>query len=482
MVSLLALAVPALQAADGTILWQGNGWSGYRWDEHLAWYDRQDLFLGFSDQPMPAVNGVGFSTAGGIRTGSTGESSFAPLAGPVWRGATIEFTPGMDAIGSWAFMSLTPTLRLQPGIATGDVPNGDPRQIWSGLNPFPEQQQATLIPGGTVGVVGLRHVLSASAAPVFWGPAIFGGVVLGGGERGFPHAQLTTSRPWELFDIADDPLLLRYSAIVGQLDGDRLGPEHPLLVGSRLGLRWAVWEAGLSMARVGGGSGSSLPGWAWSPIWSVPTVAHAAVVDQTSALDLACDLAQAIRFGVEYGISQPLPEDSRGSLLGAMGVAAAAWTATLDWYDVLGDGSLRLATEFHSSEAGVYASAFSPDGWTYRDQPLGHSDGDDARSIRLLTSIRSGDDADVNVVVGVRQRGWRNQHADNPNTALPDAGGLPLPPVEWTTWSLDLSWSGTWRDWTASLLVGGSIEKNALFVESSSHAEGVTGLSFIRRY
>jgi hypothetical protein len=270
--------------------------------------------------------------------------------------------------------------------------------------------------------------------------------------------------------------------IVGELDGDRSGPDHPLLVGSRLGLRWWVWEAGLSTARIGGGDAGALPAWAWSPLWSVPTVGRAATVDQVSSVDVSVDLWEAIRLSGEYGIGQPLPDTAESQLLGAMGVHAAAWTATLDWYDVLGDGRWRIATEVHWCEAGVYASAFSPEGWTYRDQPLAHSDGDNARSARLLMSFRTGDGADIGLLVGVRERGWRNQEAGNANPDLPDAGGLALPPRAWTTWSADLTWSGTWHAWSGGLLLGGRIEKNALFEDTGSELEGVFGLNCSRHY
>lgn len=464
----------SLWSADELMLWHDEA-ANLRWDESLAWHDAPDLVLGFAKHPLPSAAGAWGSARLSTRTASSGEALSAPGGSPVWQGATIDFAPRGGYVWGWGFALAEPIVRWRPGIAAGDIPNGDTRQLWSGSDPYPDQRELEFIPRSTVGVAALRHALSASTAPIHWGPGIFGGLVLGGNERGFPHAALTNTRPWHLLDAADEPLLVRYELLTGVLDGPRSGPEDPLLIGSRLGLRWWAFEAGLSTARQAGGDGHSVPGWAWSPIWAPPREEREQRADTVSSVDASADILGAVRLAGEYAVGHPLPDGTGDRLLGAYGVHAAAWMGILDWYDVTGDGRFRIAAEVRWCEAGVYGNPTYTEGWTYRDQPLAHPDGDDARSARLLMQSRLAESGVSSATLGWLQRGWRNQEDANPNPDQPDPAGLALPARAWTTWSLDLRWSSSVGEWDWWLDAGARAHRDQYFDDRGGELEGVIG-------
>lgn len=427
----LTIGVVTSAETDASLVWQEEAES-YSWNLRLASGANPAIISGFSRQIQPINQGFWGSEYATFRSAGMSAASEAPGLGPVLGGTS--FLAGASA--GWAWGPFTISVRPEAMISsTGDgyqtIPNADPRELWvnNGEIQYQNRQRFEFVPRATVGLVGLGHALVASNEPIQWGEGIFGGIVLGKAWRGFPHIAIMPERSWNLGDVYEEPVYLRYEFIGGILDAYRRagGPQRPQWTGGRLALRWWDTTASATVGVQTGGTGqrkSSLSEQLQLETWSEEKGKNN---NRILSLGINQLIYSRISLSCEYGIDDWQPYFAEGPLgnfgtLNGFHPYSAAWTITLDAFDLTGDGKWRTALEWFRSEGYFYDHA-NYKSWNYDDGSLlAHADGGNANSLRFLLQHRGDDEQDTTLLMTWRRWGWRNARDNNVNTYLGRSG------------------------------------------------------------
>lgn len=486
--TLVTVAAAVLPASEAWILRPEDAWS-YAWEERLAANGDGESMPGFGTWTMPVEAGV-WGAAWASTHGSTqGRPQQVPGAPPLSEG--ISGLAGGEVWAAWGpfFGHLRSDTLLTPGAQA--IPNPDPRQQWTGLAPTMEYGPATTVLRGSAGMTGIGHTLALTNEPFRWGEGVFGGVMFGSGWRGFPRAVLATSHPLPLIPGWDGSPRLGYEFLCGRMlqDAEPAG-DNVALAAWRTALRWSWLTFSASKAMRYNGSGqpplplrqliNGLKPRTGNDGSAPPGEPNP---DRMESLGLRIDLPGAVALSIEYGIDDQNPHVDHTSLpdttlFQEARWTSAAWTATADWLDIAGDGRWRACVEWFRSESYFYDNA--PYGaWAYQDELLGHADGGNANSVRLLFQHHGQDDDRLSVIAGWRRLGWRNAEAGNPNQARHDPGvpgSSSYAFVGWDRLSLDLRYEvPVDRHWSYSLEAGAGWDTNRNFHDGEDGPDGLIG-------
>lgn len=317
MRSLTILAIAAaLPAVEPLVLARSSGWD-LGWDPLLAAQAEPDLVLGGSGVLQPVASGFwgGVQVRGQIASQDDGDRA--------WTAATPDHTGARG--------------RLELGLAGGVLSVVlRPELRWAD-DPKAADQDGSLdlVPGGTLVVPLLFNTVGVvSSEPVQWGPAIFGGLLFSGGDRGFSHGELLMASPFAGLELLGDPVFLSLEGLIGSTDRDQLF-SGPTIAAARVAARWRWLSLGAARRWRPSDSGVGEP---------LVRTAVEAVVDP-GRVRLATSL------GFDPAVT--LPGDNPVPLI-----------VTIDAYDLSGEGGMRLALEWHHAmtAAGADSAYLTP--WT----------------------------------------------------------------------------------------------------------------------
>lgn len=486
--SLLVIATATLPAAEAWILRPEDAWS-YAWEERLAANSDGDSMPGFGRWTMPVDAGVWGSAWASSRLSAEGHAQQVPGAAPVTRGASA--LAGGEIWAAWGpgFVHVRSDTLATP--ERSQVPNPDPRAQWTGSDPTAGYGPAETVLRGSAGLTGIGHTLALSNEPFRWGEGVFGGVLFGSGWRGFPHAVLATSHPLPLVLGWDGSPRIGYEVIYGRMLHEvETAGENTQLAGWRMALRWSWLTVSASKAIRFGGSLQPDSGWHDILNGLKPRTGNDGSAapgepdpDRMQSLGLRVDLPAALAMSIEYGVDDQngrventsLPDTT---LFQEARWTTAAWTATLDWLDIAGDGRWRTCLEWFRSESYFYNNS-SYGAWAYQGELLGHGDGGNANSVRLLFQHHGSDDDRLTLIAGWRRLGWRNADSNNPNEARKDSsapGSSTFAPRAWDRLSLDLRYEEPIdANWSYSLELGAGWDHNRGFSEGENGLDGLVG-------
>lgn len=492
-VALLLALCAATQAADSWILRPEEPWS-FSWEERrLANIDGVSM-PGFGRTALPVQSGIWGEAGAGMRAAGLGRGAVVPGAAPLPQGVSGSAFAELWAARGPFFVHLRP----EAVIGGGEIPNPIAREAWTGSATDLPLDTVEVAPNGSVGITGFGHVLAVSNEPFRWGEGIFGGVVMGQQWRGFPHVVLATRGPQSPADEGTPlaPLAIGYELVAGQLtDAKPAAGDHVQFIGFRAALRWEAVTLSWTKAMLF--NGSEQPKMPWNEVagtlslWRNGNDGAAAPGEpdpnRFAAAGVRLDWPPHVAWSIEYGIDDQNTrvegQSFNTTLTQEARWTSATWTATVDWLDVTGDGDWRVAAEWFRSESYVYDHSVYP--WDDQDQPLAHTDGGNANSVRLLIQHVDADDGRWTVIPGWRRQGWRNAYAENPNTARKDPGvpgSSSYAEVAWDRWFLDLRHeapiSQHWRWWTEA---GGAWDLNRDFTGNDG-VSGSLGLGVTRSW
>lgn len=489
----LCLIAAALPAADAYILRPEEAWS-YSWEERLAANADGESLPGFGRWTMPVHAGVWGAAWGTAHGSSEGRAQQVPGAAPLPRGASA--LVGAEIWAAWGpvYAHVRSDSLVTP--ERSQLPNPDPRQQWTGSDPTQGYGPAETVLRGSAGITGLGHTLAVSNENFRWGEGVFGGVLFGSGWRGFPHAVLATSHPMPLVPDWDGSPRLGYELVYGRMLAETgTAGSDVEIAACRVALRWSWLTMSASKALRFGGSDQ--PGMAWPEVVAnfAPRRGNDASAgpgypdpDRMQSLGLRADLPARVALSIEYGIDdQNGHVDNHGlpdtTLTQEARWTTAAWTMTADWLDIADDGRWRACVEWFRSESYFYGNGvYGP--WAYQDELLGHGDGGNANSVRLLVQHHGQDDDRLTMVLGWRRLGWRNAQAGNPNTARGDSGtpgSDTFARIPWDRWSWDLRYEAPMDDrWSWSLELGAGYDRNRGFSATDDGLDGLAGLGLRR--
>ena len=205
--------------------------------------------------------------------------------------------------------------------------------------------------------------------------------------------------------------------------------------------------------------------------------------DRMQSLGLRVDLPASLALSIEYGIDDQNPRVEGSSLPNTTLTqearwTTAAWTATIDWLDIAGDGRWRTCLEWFRSESYFYSNG-AYGAWAYQGELLGHADGGNANSVRLLFQHHGDDDDRLTLIAGWRRLGWRNAASGNPNIDRKDPGIPGSSSFAWRAWdrlSLDLRYEEPLdAHWSYSLELGAGWDRNRGFSDGENGLDGLVG-------
>lgn len=490
---LLSIAV-ALPAADAWILRPEDPWS-FGWEERRLANSDGFSMPGFSRTALPVAPGVWGEIGLGASAAVRGNASQVPGTEPVHQG--LQAHGWAELWGAWG--PLFVHLRPEAVAGSGAISNPIARQAWTGTAEELELDAIETVPRMSLGVTAFHHVLALSNEPFRWGEGIFGGVAMGQAWQGFPHVVLASRGPLQPAPEGSflQPLALGYEFVAGQLvDAKPEAGDGIEFLGFRSTLRWDALSFSWSKSMLFGGD--LQPDYPYSDAaktllkWRSGNDGSAepgkANPNRFASFGIRLDWPRNVAWSIEYGIDDqngevqdqaidmPLTQEARWT--------TATWTMTADWLDITGDGDWRLALEWFRSESYVYDHGLYS--WDDSGFPLGHSDGGNANSLRLLGQHVDGDDGRWTVVAGWRRQGWRNAENGNPNEArkdpgVPGSGSYAERP--WDRYSLDgrleQPIDARWSWWVEG---GAAWDINRDFVDGRNGLDGLIGAGIIRRW
>jgi hypothetical protein len=317
MRAVLCCLAAALPAAEPLVL-AGNGAWDLDWDPLLAAGAEPDLVVGGTIL-RPAEAGW---WGGAALSGSLAETG----GDRAW----VARRPGHDGAAA--------SLRLGGAVGALSI---DLRPEWRWADDpaiAGQEDDGELVAAGSA-VLHLPFDLAAVAStePVVWGPGIFGNLLLSGGDRGFAHARLVTALPWSGLELLGDPVFLHAEGLAGELDRDDGLLDGPGLAGARVAARWR-W-LGAAASRI------------WHADWGDKTADPGQV---RTSLELVVDPGR-FRFGGAVGADPLVAPDGPDPL---------PLILVLDAYDLAGDGTCRLAFEWHHAMAAGGADSAYQRSWT----------------------------------------------------------------------------------------------------------------------
>lgn len=467
--ALVLLAAPLRAAEDAWIRRSPEPWS-FAWEERLAAAGDGISMPGFGTWSLPVTAGIWGGAGVALRGASAARPTQLPGLPPLWRGIQVAAEAELWAASGAFYLHLHPHALLAADGTRQRTPASDPRSAWSGAAPEDTWPASLALPRGSAGVTALGHVLAVSTEPLRWGDGIFGGVVLGERWRGFPHLVLATATPVPVLPdlLGDEPPHLGHELVYGVLDGERSGVGRDVMfIGLRAALRWR--NATVSYAKAAQFDGTDEPHLPiehqakllWWRNGNEGSGVQKPDPNRMTSVGLRLDWGGRLSTSTEYGIDDPDPDDAI-----KMRWSSAAWTATIDWLDITGDGTWRAALEWFRSESYFYDHA-TYGAWDHRGVPLGHADGGNANSLRLLVQHLHDDGGQTALVAGWRRQGWRNAEDANPNSdRLGSPGPANFAPRPYDRLSLDgrASWplDGAW---TLSVESGVAWEANRNFAD-----------------
>lgn len=467
-------------AAEGYILRQQPFWN-LGWEERLAGLRDGSIQGGYSRQPLRMETGRWAQRSLRLRWASKGQHPLLPGDAPYFSGGQLLLDNEAAFVGNHLFLHGQPRITLGVDDSEDTVPAADPRAIWSGEQTYADHDQFDINLNITAGASGFGHILAFSTVPFRWGEGIFGGIVAGQSDQGFPHLVLAPQRAWSLFELAGDPLLWRYEFVTGLLDDQRNGPRDPYWTGGRTSLRWRSLTLSYSVGEQAGGSGVQDPDFL---VFDIHEGDRGNIANGIHSLGLNWQLADRAEIRVEYGLDDNHPSDLKSDtpLLRQLSIwhpESAAWTATIDWLDITGDQDWRSALEWFRSESYFYDHSVY-EAWSYEDTPIAHRDGGNAESLRWLLQHQYARGQYVNFLAYWRRLGWRNAAEGNPPPARQTPpGGSAFAVRAWDqfgiyTWSEhEFRWGGFW-----TLEAGLVYEENRLFNDHQDEWNWQCGLGW----
>ncbi|MFW5829952.1 MAG: hypothetical protein ACOCXA_06795 [Planctomycetota bacterium] len=449
------------------------------WSQRLVGLDDASIMGGYSRQVLPSTTGISQAKRLRLRWGSNGQPAPLPGDAPIYDG--LQAIVDGDVAGSWGpfFVSARPQLVLGFDHSQDRVPYRDPREIWMGNEAHADLDTVEILPRLSLGLHGLGHVLAISDQPFRWGEGIFGGIVVGGAQAGFPHLAFAPKRAWQLLEIAHDPVLFRYEFALGLLD-DRAGIDSPAWGGTRLSLRWK--DVTLSATVAGQAEHDDLePG----------ILSDREYFNAIRSFGINYQLGKRAEIRVEYGQDDYHPKSTRSDdlftdELEEYAPDTSAWTATVDILDLLGDQRWRLALEWYRSESYFY-NHHHFDSWYTDGHPIGHPDGGNTNSLRLLLQHQYRDKRSIGLLAYWRRYGWRNAESNNPNDDRPtngnDPGEASFAERPWD----QFGWY-TWHDYQLReagklhIEAGALVEEDRMFQSTGKKLEWHLGAGYSRRW
>lgn len=407
------------------------------WSERLAGLHDASIMGGYSRHVLPSATGLSREPRIRFRWASAGQHSLLPFDTPWYHGGQVILDGKTSGSIGPFFLNARPQFVIGIDDSETRAPHGDPRETWTGRATDADLDQLEWSLRLTAGVDAMAHLWAVSTEPFRWGEGIFGGIVAGSPQRGFPHAVVAPNRAWKLFSLANDPILLRYELVAGLLNDDRNGIEDPWWGGGRASLRWKNLTVSATLAGQTEGDGPN----EWL---------DRGTFNGIRSVGLNWQWWNRAELRVEYGQddNHPIATKSDNQWLRPLeniSPLISAWTTTLDWIDVLSDQKWRLALEWYRSESYFYDHS-DYDSWTYDDQLIAHGDGGNGHSLRLLLQHHRENGSDIGVLGYWRRLGWRNAQTGNPNTERPNNGNDPgedaLAMVPWDQFGLY-----TWSSW-----------------------------------